>query len=292
MTPEVLSVSLLDRVIEIAFKAGEKILQIYGSGQENIQEKLDQSPVTDADLLADQLIRSEIQNLPSHYFAQGNCYPLITEETISDPLAALQTIAQNPFVWIIDPLDGTKDFIAKTGDFAVCIALIENGTPILGVVHCPAHNITVGAAKDQGAYLFTKGKNTLIPQRSTQLFCRPMPKKDFVLLTSRFRPGSITDKILNVFPQCQFKEAGSAYKYALIALGQADLSVRRAPTSLWDLAAAHCVLNEAGGGLVDFQGTPLVYNHGSLLNPPFIAHGALGPSMQDFLRDLRKIVEN
>lgn len=284
--------NLLDCIVRIAYQAGDKILEIYGSGQENIQKKLDHSPVTDADLFADALIRDGILNLPSDYFLEEKSFPLVTEETIVDPVDTIQTIINNRFAWIIDPLDGTRDFIAHTGDFAVCIALIEKGSPILGVIHCPVHGITVGAVQNQGAFLFSRTHKLGLPIREKQLFCRPLPQDQFVLLTSRFRPGSVAAKIQEVFPQCQFQEAGSAYKYALIALGRADLSVRRAPTSLWDLAAAHCILNECGGGMVDFQGNPLTYNHGSLLNPPFIAHGAFGSKQQDFLGKVMGILRS
>ncbi len=283
---------LLDTIVGIAYQAGDKILEIYGSGQENIQKKLDHSPVTDADLFADALIRDGILNLSGDYFLKEKSFPLVTEETIVDPVDTLQTIVSNRFAWIIDPLDGTRDFIAHTGDFAVCIALIDDGAPVLGVIHCPVHGITVGAAQHEGAFLFTRPEKLERPKREQQLLCRPIPEDDFILLTSRFRPGSVAAKIQEVFPQCQFQEAGSAYKYALIALGRADLSVRRAPTSLWDLAAAHCILNESGGGMVDFQGNPLTYNHGSLLNPPFIAHGAFGTKQHDFLEKVMGILRS
>jgi 3'(2'), 5'-bisphosphate nucleotidase len=273
---------LLQDIVNIAVKAGLEILAVYRSEKPNIQKKLDHSPVTAADLLADQLIRDSIAQLKS----APSAYPMITEETIGDPAEACQTLALNPTCWLIDPLDGTKDFIAKSGDFAVCISLVTHGKPTLGVLHCPVHNLTFGAASGLGAYQFNLHNHEV--QSKTRLSCRSLNFDKFTILTSRFHPSAALKKFHSEFARCEFKVAGSAYKYGLIALAQADLSVRRTPTSLWDIAAAHCILNEAGGGIMDFDGNPLIYNHGSLINPPLIAHGKLDDQKDVLLEKIKR----
>lgn len=264
-----LSLTLLDQVVAIAYEAGHEILKIYEKGEPSVQKKSDKSPVTEADIKADQIIQKGLALLSP----LQRKIPIISEESITDTDETIKIMTQEGYAWVVDPLDGTRDFIAKTGDFAVCIALVTSGKPVLGVVHCPWHAITLGAISGQGAFSYSKQPQ--IQSGRTTVFCRSFETGSPTLLVSRFHTPKLRDTLENHFPGCTLKVAGSAYKYCLIAMGQADLSVRRSPTSLWDIAAAQCILVEAGGGIVDFEGHPLTYNHGSLINPPLIAHGRL-----------------
>ena len=282
-----LSLDLLDEIVDLAYQAGHEILKIYQKAEPSIQKKSDHSPVTEADLLADTIIQSGLGRLTN----EPSVIPIITEESITNTEEALKIVTTPGFSWVVDPLDGTRDFIAKTGDFAVCISLIHSGVPVLGVVHCPWHQITLGAVQGLGALSFQNsvehGTRGLL--HKTAIRCRPFEAGPPTLLVSRFHSPRLQDKLRLFFPTCDLKVAGSAYKYCLIALGQADLSLRRSPTSLWDIAAAQCILTEAGGGIIDFEGEPLTYNHGSLINPPLIAHGILH-NKQGFLQSLGAMI--
>jgi 3'(2'), 5'-bisphosphate nucleotidase len=273
-----LSLTLLDRVVSIAYKAGQEIIKIYEKGEPTVQKKSDKSPVTEADLMADQIIQKGLALLSPDQLT----IPIVTEESITSTEETIRIMTQEGYAWVVDPLDGTRDFIAKTGDFAVCIALVLNGKPVLGVVHCPWHSITLGGVNGQGAYSYSSLSQN--GGTRTSVHCRSFEKESLTLLVSRFHTPKLRDTLEQHFPGCTLKVAGSAYKYCLIALGKADLSVRRSPTSLWDIAAAQCILTEAGGGIVDFAGNPLTYNHGSLINPPLIAHG--------FVDQKQKIIEH
>lgn len=271
ITPE-----LIDDLVDLSRRAGAAIMAIYSNKDSyNIEQKTDESPLTAADLAAHRLISAELPGLLP--------LPMISEEG-EVPEFADRQLWEN--YWLIDPLDGTKEFIAGNGQFTVNIALIQRGRALLGVVHVPATDITylgVLDARDAssiGAYKYEQGGNRKrISVRSLrERFSRKEPFT--VLLSHRHGTQATVDLMESVtrnWPgEIETTNAGSSLKFCVIAEGLADFYPRLAPTSEWDTAAAQAVLEAAGGQVV--CATPalpaLVYNASDdLLNPHFYALG-------------------
>ncbi|MFT5720464.1 MAG: 3'(2'), 5'-bisphosphate nucleotidase [Motiliproteus sp.] len=260
------STSLLQQLMIITREAGDVILDIYNRAEPlHIEQKSDNSPVTEADLAAHQLICTSLARLTPEI-------PILSEES---PAYQIQDRQQWPRYWLIDPLDGTKEFIKRNGEFTVNIALIENHRPILGVVHAPAIQTTyAGCVRTQSAFK-RQGK-----QRTTALKTRILtPFRPLALVVSRShsdpRIDAYIQQIRALMP-VSVTPLGSSLKLCLIAEGMADLHLRLGPTSEWDTAAAQAVLEAAGGLVCDLSGNPLEYNRKqSLINPDFMAAGDL-----------------
>jgi 3'(2'), 5'-bisphosphate nucleotidase len=246
---------LLDDVIALAHAAGEAILQVYQTDF-NVISKSDESPLTLADQMAEKIINEGLRN--------ASQWPILSEES---PLSSFEERKNWDYYWLVDPLDGTKEFVKKNGEFTVNIALIENHIPVLGVVYQPTTQKTYFAAHRIGAYQQEKD----LPSKS--ISTRVLQPEEICIVGSR---SHITED-LRKFMAClgndvAIKSIGSSLKICLIAEGQADLYPRLGLTSEWDTAAAHCVLEEAGGHLTDLRLSSLRYNmKDSLLNPHFIA---------------------
>ena len=247
----------INRIIEIAEDAGKAILEIYNTDFD-VEVKEDQSPLTIADKTANDII---INSLTAIY----PDIPYVSEE-----------IKQMSFehrknwntCWIIDPLDGTKEFIKKNGEFTVNIALIEEGLPVLGVVHVPVVNKTYYASREKGAFLKNNGSVSRIQTRETD-------PKSITIVGSRSHANEQTIAFVEAkkqeFEKVEFLSAGSSLKFCLIAEGQADIYPRFGPTMEWDTAAGQAVILEAGGEVLRYpELTPLTYNKENLLNPFFI----------------------
>jgi len=240
---------------DIAWHAGEAILRFY---QKNIpvRHKSDASPVTEADEAADSLIFAELARA-----APG--IPIVSEESVSNGL--LPDISDGRF-WLVDPLDGTKEFISGTDEFTVNIALIEEGNPVLGVLHAPALN-TCYLADGKDAFLVAKsGFREPIRARS-------VPSDGAVVLASRNHRDSETDAFIADHYTARITSVGSALKFGLLAKGEADLYPRFGRTMEWDTAAGHAVLAAAGGNVKCTDGSTLRYGKPGLDNPPFVACG-------------------
>lgn len=257
---------LVEGVIEVSIQASQAILDIY-QDQTNFQveTKSDASPVTAADLAADQCIREGLANLaPS--------IPILSEEIV-DQVSSEERLSW-PRYWLVDPLDGTKEFIAQNDNFTVNIALVEQGQPVLGVVMVPVTGVIYWAVKGQGAYKREAGGDRV-------LNTRPLNKQSLTVVASR-RHGSealvrLKESFANEFEQVEYFNIGSSLKLCLIAEGKADIYPRLAPTSEWDTAAAQAIVEAAGGEVVDFSLKPLLYNKpDSLLNPWFYVLGDKG----------------
>jgi 3'(2'), 5'-bisphosphate nucleotidase len=246
---------LLDDVIALAHTAGKAILEVYQTDF-NVFSKTDSSPLTLADQMAEHIIHDGLRKISS--------WAILSEEA---PLSSFEERKTWDYYWLVDPLDGTKEFIKKNGEFTVNIALIENHSPVLGVVHQPTTQKTYFAAHRIGAYKQEKN----LPSKS--ISTRLLQPEEICMVGSR---SHITDD-LKKFVAClgsdiKMKSIGSSLKICLIAEGQADLYPRLGLTSEWDTAAAQCILEEAGGHLTDLRLSPLRYNiKESLLNPYFIA---------------------
>ncbi len=255
---------LLIEVRKIAIEAGEKIMEVYDSGFD-IETKSDDSPVTTADLAANTVIDKGLKQL-THQF------PVLSEE--SAHLSFAERSARNTY-WLVDPLDGTKEFINRRDSFTVNIALIHEGKSILGVIYAPALALSYFSCQGQGSFK-QSGKDITVDSESIQ--ARTIPENDAVFVGSRSHAGDAMQTFLNNFESDRGKydlqSMGSSLKMCMVAEGKADLYPRLWLTSEWDTAAAHCIVNEAGGRIVKTDMSPLLYNtKDSLLNPYFFAIG-------------------
>jgi len=254
---------LRQQLLQIAREAGEAILGFYNHDHRLlVQQKADHTPVTEADLAAHRLIEASLTHLTPDI-------PVLSEE--STAIDHQQRLRWQRY-WLVDPLDGTKEFIKGNGEFTVNIALIEGGRPVLGVVHVPVSGATYSGCHRLGAFKrLANGREQAIHSRPLNRY-RPL---DVVVSRSHADPrlAACLAPLKAVAP-LSLTGVGSSLKLCLIAEGMADLHLRLGPTSEWDTAAAQIVL-EAGGGLVtDLWLQPLRYNRGeSLLNPDFFACG-------------------
>lgn len=247
----------LDTLCRIAEAAGQEIMAVYRDGGETWQ-KDDQSPLTEADLRADRVIRAGLeQHFPGMF--------ILSEESVS---AGQQNTER---FFLVDPLDGTKEFLKRNGEFTVNIALVEDGQPVAGVVLAPALDECFYAARNLGA--FKRGSQGSRPIRTakTQL------GETLRVMGSRSHGADRLDAWLTTLKiEHTFVAAGSSLKFCRIAEGKADIYPRFGPTSQWDTAAAQAVLEVAGGAVTDLQGTPLRYGlDRPVLNPEFVALGAV-----------------
>lgn len=251
----------------IAERASAVIMEIYRRGF-SVQHKADSSPVTEADLAADRLIVDALAAI-----APG--YPVISEE--SDCPAYSERAGWHRY-WLVDPLDGTHGFVRRSGEFAVNVALVEKHRPVIGVVSAPAEGIVYFARAGAGAYRRNRDGQV------TQISARGHPRDPIRVITSRSRRNPLTRDYIAALGAVDIERLGSALKSCRIAEGRADVYPGFSRTSEWDTAAAQCVLEEAGGRLMDVHGRPLRYNCGpDLDNPRFLA---VGDGARDWLRML------
>ncbi|MGJ3259412.1 MAG: 3'(2'),5'-bisphosphate nucleotidase CysQ [Rhodospirillales bacterium] len=251
------SIGLAEQIGDVARRAGHVIMDIYETDFD-VETKGDSSPVTKADSEAEKLIFRLIRE------GITGEYSLVGEESVS--AGKTPDIAGKPF-WLIDPLDGTKEFISRNGQFTVNIALIENGTPVLGVVHLPVSDDTFIATR-AGAFAQYGGQGKAI-----QITCRRPPKDGLTAIASKSHATEETDKYLAGLPIKERVSAGSSLKFCCVAEGKADIYPRFGPTMEWDTAAGHAVLMFAGGEVITEDGQPLRYGKTDFRNPFFIARG-------------------
>lgn len=250
----------LKELVHLAYLAGEKILEIYHQDFE-VSYKEDNSPLTLADLAANTLICSFLKN---HFLK----IPIISEELKEVPY---QERKNEKYLWLIDPIDGTKEFVKRTGEFTVNIGLVENGEPILGVVNIPCQNITYFAAKERGAYKINHQTNKITPI-FVNSFKESSPHLKLVVSVSH--PSKETEAFVSKYTSPGLIAAGSSLKLLKVAEGSADIYPRLGPTSEWDTGAAHAILKEAGGICITADTLePLHYNKENLKNPFFICYG-------------------
>ncbi|MBX2814922.1 MAG: 3'(2'),5'-bisphosphate nucleotidase CysQ [Saprospiraceae bacterium] len=245
---------LVDAVIE----AGQAIMEIYADPSRfNVELKGDESPLTAADQAANDIICKALASTD---------IPIISEE---NKQAAFEERRGYKSCWLVDPLDGTKEFIKRNGEFTVNIALVEQGQSILGIIYVPVTGATYLAARGEGSYLMAKGKKESIRSRTFD------PRdKGLAVVCSRSHLNSKTEDYLSQYADYDLMPRGSSLKFTELAQGMADFYPRIGPTMEWDTAAAQIILEEAGGAVLDFESRePLRYNKENLLNPNFIALG-------------------
>ena len=232
-------------------------MDVY-AGKFAVELKDDRSPLTAADKAAHEAIIAGLDRLET-------VLPVLSEESAPDTFEQRSDWSR---YWLVDPLDGTKEFIKRNGEFTVNIALIENHAPVLGVVYAPVPDAMYSGVVGVGAWLQTGSD----PQQSiTVTTPAATPVR---VVGSRSHPSpALADYLAQLGPH-QIRPMGSSLKICLVAAGEADVYPRHGPTSLWDTAAAHAVLEAAGGSMMDLTGATLRYNAGGeLLNPHFIASG-------------------
>ncbi|KOR33439.1 3'-5'-bisphosphate nucleotidase [Achromatium sp. WMS3] len=249
-----LNMNMLLEIVKLAHCAGEAIMTIYSGDEIDTTYKADSSPLTLADLKSHQIIIASLQKLTPKI-------PILSEEAATIPYSTRRLWT---YYWLIDPLDGTKEFIKRNGEFTVNIALIKDGIPIIGVVYAPAIKVCYYAAKEVGAFV----------QRNNDI-AAPIEVKPHVIdktikvVTSRSHSDTRTTALLEKLGAYEAISMGSSLKFCLVAEGKAHLYIRLGPTMEWDTAAAHAIVNIAGGLICDFTGHELHYNKEDLHNPEF-----------------------
>jgi 3'(2'), 5'-bisphosphate nucleotidase len=257
---------LLDAMIAAALEAGRAAHRIY-HGAFAVQTKGDESPVTAADHLAEEIILR-------HLARAAPALPVVAEEQVA--AGHVPRIAAEFF--LVDPLDGTKEFIHRRGDFTVNIALIRNAAPALGVVYAPATGQLYAAQAAAGrAVRASLDPADPLPRDLVPMSVRPLPAAGVTAVASRSHRTPETDAYLAGYTVAELVSVGSSLKFCLVAAGEADLYPRLGPTMEWDTAAGHAVLSGAGGQVFAPQGQPLRYGKPQFRNPWFVASGAFVP---------------
>ncbi len=244
---------LLPQIEAIAKQAAGEILKIYHSKDFGIEIKNDRSPLTQADLAAHHTIVNALKVLTPNI-------PVLSEESATIPFSTRKTWQK---YWLIDPLDGTKEFIKRNGEFTVNIALIENHKPVLSVVHVPVTDCIYSAADGLGAF-----------KDGTKIQVKKPASSIPIVVGSRSHISEDVQHYLKQLGEHEMTAMGSSLKFCLVAEGQADLYPRLGLTSEWDTAAAQCIVEQAGGRVVTLDDKSLQYNtKDSLLNPYFMVYG-------------------
>ena len=248
---------LLPEIVALADRAGAVILEHY-HGDVAVRAKADASPVTAADEAAEAVILAHLAELTPEI-------PVVAEETVAS--GHVPDLDEGPF-WLVDPLDGTKEFLSKNGEFTVNIALIEGREPILGVVLAPARGQAWWGARGKGATARDADG------RTRAISVRKAPAGGLVAIASRSHRDAETQAFLDRAGVAECISAGSSLKFCLVAEGKADLYPRFGRTMEWDVAAGHSVLSAAGGRVTTRDGAPFLYRKPGFENPAFIARGA------------------
>jgi len=258
---------LLLEVTALAREAGRAILEVYASSF-SVQEKEDRSPLTEADLRSEKLILAGLRRLAPEI-------PVLSEESVQVPFATRKGWRR---LWVVDPLDGTREFVQRNGEFTVNIALVDDHRPVLGIVHAPVLERDYYACEGIGAFRSdaqAAGRPIRVAKRG------PGPLR---VVGSRSHRGSSLDAFLARVGPHEFVEVGSSMKLCLVAEGNADVYPRMGPTCEWDTAAGQCVLEQAGGQVLKLDGQPLAYNREDTLNPNFVGFADAGTDWLAMLR--------
>jgi len=260
---------LVEPAVALAKSAGDAIMEVYATDFD-VQAKDDNSPLTQADMASHRVIDAGLRELTPGI-------PIISEES---GLPAFEERSQWPTYWLIDPLDGTKEFVNRNGEFTVNIALIEGRQPVLGVVHVPVTGKTYTGCEGVGAAVRESGggSRSIAVARESAAPIR--------VVGSRSHRGASLDAFLERLGDVEMLPMGSSLKFCVVAEGAADIYPRLGPTSEWDTAAAQAVVEQAGGAVLELDGRPLAYNaKEDILNPHFLVRG---PEDRDWLDILAK----
>lgn len=248
---------LTQQLLAAVHLAGDAIMNVYcETGKPvSVQIKEDQSPVTVADLAAHQVLTEQLRILTPEL-------PVVSEEDA----ASVQTRLQHQRYWLIDPLDGTREYLSRNGEFTVNLALIDNHETVWGCVHAPALELTFWGGRHTGAFRRAQGQTSAVqvgPSAQSHAICR--------IIASKSHMDSQTQAFIEGLGPSSLVQSGSSLKFCRIAEGEADIYPRLGPTCEWDTAAAQAILEAAGGFVHDLQGQSLRYGKSDILNPYFIA---------------------
>ena len=247
---------LIEQLIGLSKEAGEAILGVYNTNFD-YHIKKDSSPLTKADTISNHIICEKLKILTPDI-------PILSEENSDIPFKTRSSWQQ---YWLIDPLDGTKEFIKRNGEFTVNIALIDNDTPVIGIIHAPALNETYWGSSVNGSF-YSKDNN------QKEKLCIEQKIRDVVrVVVSRSHPSQMLNEFLESIEGCNIITTGSSLKFCLIARGLADIYPRFGPTSEWDTAAGQAILKYSGGEVITSHGNNIKYNiKNDYINPNFLAH--------------------
>ena len=249
--------ALLEPVVDLAREAGRKVLEVYGTCF-TVDIKADRSPLTAADMASHRCIADGLSVFKA-------AFPLISEESVESPYSERKKWQT---YWLIDPLDGTKEFVKRNGEFTVNIALVHRHRPVLGVVYVPVNDLCYFGCAGQGAFKQDAGG----PVEAIRV--RTGAPEELTVVGSRSHQTDELADYLSKLGSHRLISMGSSLKLCLVAEGKADLYPRLGLTSEWDTAAAHCIVEQAGGHICTLDGEPLQYNtKESLLNPYFLVYG-------------------
>lgn len=257
---------LLPRTVSLAHKAGEAVMEVYSQAEVVTTYKEFDSPLTCADMASHDLIVKDLS-------AFSPTMPVLSEESKT---VAYDARREWRTFWLIDPLDGTKEFIQRNGEFTVNIALVHDGRPVLGVVHAPAIDVTYFAAEGVGAF------KQVAKTKTSQIAVGEYQSERLKVVVSRSHPSKELETLLNRIGPHECIAMGSSLKICLVSEGAADLYPRLGPTMEWDTAAAQCVVETAGGTITDLSGRALKYNKSDMHNPDFIVTGARAFQWQSY----------
>ncbi len=276
----VVNKDVVDEVVALCRRAGEAILEVYARSDLGVEVKADESPLTAADLAAHHILADGLEGL-----LEG--VPVLSEEAAAPPFSER---SQWQRYWIIDPLDGTKEFIKRSGEFTVNVALVDNHVPVLGVVHVPVSGVTYTGLSGAGAYKI-EGDQPGQPIAVRSMSGRGGADKPVTVVASRSHGAGAVDDLLTCLAkdlgQTDTCNMGSSLKLCLVAEGSADIYPRLAPTMEWDTAAAQAVVEAAGGQVLNFDLELLRYNEkDALLNPYFYVLGDTVFPWRDLLSGL------
>jgi 3'(2'), 5'-bisphosphate nucleotidase len=244
------------KVCELAREAGKQIMRFYEAGT-SVSFKKDTSPLTAADRASHDFLVNSLQSLIPK--------AIVVSEESED--AVNDSIDDGTLFWLVDPLDGTKEFLKGTKEFTVNVALIDGGLPVLGVVHVPALNLTYYGMRSFGSWRQLDGEPPI------SISTRRVGSSGLAVVASKDHAGPLVSAMLARLKRPRLQSMGSSLKFCLVAEGKADLYPRDLPTAEWDTAAAQCIVEAAGGGVFSLDGEPLRYGKPGLKNPAIITVG-------------------
>ena len=247
---------LNSEVCELAREAGKQIMRFYEAGT-NVTLKKDASPLTAADRASHDFLVQSLKSLMPEA-------AVISEESEEATNGSIDTRRSS---WLVDPLDGTKEFLKRTNEFTVNVALMEAGLPVLGVVHAPALGLTYYGGRNFGSWRQVDG------ERPTPISTRRADSSELAVVASKDHAGPLVSALLARLVSPRFQSMGSSLKFCLVAEGKVDIYLRDLPTMEWDTAAAQCIVEAAGGGVYSLDGQPLRYGKPGLKNPAIMTVG-------------------
>ena len=245
---------LIKQITTLVEDVGREILPLWKSASLHIEEKNDTSPLTSADRLSHRLIVDRLKHFN---------LPIISEEGSLTSKQMLDCLNSSELVWLIDPLDGTKEFIAGRSEFAINIALVKKGRPVFGSVYCPVSRQLFIGSDDYGLLWIKDGNRCKVDTKPI--------KSSLTFAMSRSHQSHDVQLVNHLYPEATISPHGAALKYCYVAIGKADVTYRSTPTMAWDTAAPQAVVTAAGGRMTDLADQALRYGGKSLVNPPFVS---------------------